>query len=172
MLLELPLVESIRTFINLNISHEVFKLVAIHIEEKNEEQMISLIDGYKTRPPSMEDVSLIDAARSWIYNPKRRRDNKWEPRQKPYIIRIFSRFVSIPPCESNKWIDFCLLELLLYKPFHDIERDIGHDNDSIIAKWESFNYNPWHVEQTIAIENVENVKDSEIEDDEPVQEMP
>ena len=68
----------------------------------------------------MEGVTLIDAARSWIYNPKRKRDKKWEPREKAAIVRVFPRFVSIPSSESGKWIEFFLSELLLYKPFHDI----------------------------------------------------
>ncbi|XP_059076868.1 uncharacterized protein LOC131031330 [Cryptomeria japonica] len=169
MLLELPLVESSRRFVNLNVSHEVFKPVTINDEENNEEQTKSFIDGYKTRPLCMEGVTLIDAARSWIYNPKRKRDNKWEPRERAAIVRVFPRFVSLPPRESNKWIDFCLSELLLYKPFHDIERDIGHDDDSMIANWESFTYNPWHVERITSIENAEANTDSEIEENEAIQ---
>ncbi|XP_059076823.1 uncharacterized protein LOC131057818 [Cryptomeria japonica] len=168
MLLELPLVESSRRFVNLNVSREVFKPVTINDEENNEEQTKSLIDGYKTRPLCMEGVTLIDAARSWIYNPKRKRDNKWEPRERATIVRVFPRFVSLPPRESIKWIDFCLSELLLYKPFRDIERDIGHDDDSIIANWKSFTYNPWHVERT-SIENAEANSDSEIEENEAIQ---
>ncbi|XP_059076947.1 uncharacterized protein LOC131876152 [Cryptomeria japonica] len=169
MLLELPLVESSRRFVNLNVSREVFKLVTINDEENNEEQTKSFIDGYKTRPLCMEGVTLIDAARSWIYNPKRKRDNKWEPREREAIVRVFPRFVSLPPRESNKWIDFCLSELLLYKPFRDIERDIGHDDDSMIANWESFTYNPWHVERITSIENAEANTDSEIEENEAIQ---
>ncbi|XP_059070553.1 uncharacterized protein LOC131860191 [Cryptomeria japonica] len=169
MLLELPLVESSRRFVNLNVSHEVFKPVTINDEENNEEQTKSFIDGYKTRPLCMEGVTLIDAARSWIYNPERKRDNKWEPRERAAIVRVFPRFVSLPPRESNKWIDFCLSELLLYKPFRDIERDIGHDDDSMIANWESFTYNPWHVERITSIENAEANTDSEIEENEAIQ---
>lgn len=146
MLLELPLVESSRRFINLNVSHEVFKPVSVNDEENNEEQTTSFIQGYKIRPLSMEGVTLIDVARSWIYNPKRRRDNKWEPRKKETIVRVCPKFLSIPPHELDKWIDFCYSKLLLYKTFHDVERDIGHDDESIRQNWESFHYNPWNVE--------------------------
>ena len=79
----------------------------------------------------MEAITLIDATRSWIYNPKRR-ENKWEPRDKATIVRVFPRFVSMPSHESTKWFDFCLSKLLLHKPFCDIKRNIGHDDDTII----------------------------------------
>jgi DNA replication protein DnaC len=173
MLLELPLVECSRRFVNLNVSLEMFKPVTLNNEnendeENNEEKTKSFIDGYKKRPLCMEGVTLIDAARSWIYNPKRKRDNKWEPREKAAIVRVFPRFVSIPSSESGKWIEFCLSELLLYKPFRDIERDIGHDDASIIQNWETLNYNPWHVQRTMSAENVENPNDSETEENEDV----
>lgn len=125
MLLELPLVESSIKFVDLKFSCHIFKCVAILTKEKNEDQIISLIDGYKTRPPYMEGVSLLDAIKSWMHNPKRTRVNKWEPRKSASIIRVIPRFVFIPPCNSDKWIYFYSLELLLYKLFHDIE-----DNDS------------------------------------------
>ena len=174
MLLELPLVECSRRFVNLNVSHEVFKPITINNENENdeentEEQTKSFIDGYKKRPLCMEAVTLIDVARSWIYNPKRRRENKWEPRDKAAIVRVFPIFVSMPSHESPKWIDFCLSELLLYKPFRDIERDIGHNDDTIIQNWETFNYIPWHVQRTMVIDNNENPSDSDTEDNDNVQ---
>ena len=61
----------------------------------------------------MEGISLIDAARSWLYNPKRRGDNKWGPRKKEAIFRVFPMYFSIPLHDSNKWVDFCLFELVL-----------------------------------------------------------
>ncbi|XP_059071724.1 uncharacterized protein LOC131869345 [Cryptomeria japonica] len=76
MLLELPLVESSRQFVNLNVSREVFKPVAINDEEENEEQTKSFINGYRTRPLSMEAVTMIDATRSWIYNNRQKSNNK------------------------------------------------------------------------------------------------
>ena len=143
MLLELPLVECSRKFVNLNVSREVFKPVVINNDRNGEELTKYFVDGYKTRPLCMEGISLIDAARSWLYNPKRRGDNKWGPRNKVAIVRVFPRYFSIPPRDFDKWVDFCLFELLLYKPFHNVERDIGHDHDdTIVANWDSLNYNP------------------------------
>ena len=72
MLLELPLVECSRKFVNLNISCEVFKPVTINIENNEEDHTKSFIQGYKTRPLCMEGIALIDVARSWIYNSKKR----------------------------------------------------------------------------------------------------
>lgn len=117
----------------------------------------------------MEHVSLIDVARSWIYNPKQKRDNKWEPRKSASIIRVIPRFVSIPPHDSDKWIDFYFSELLFYRPFRDIKRDIGHDHGSIISKWDSFKYNARHTKRTMVEENVENANNFEIQDNELVQ---
>lgn len=81
-----------------------------------------------------------------MYNPRQRRDNKWEPRERATIVRVFPRFASIPSCGSDKFLEFCFSELLLYNPFRDIERDISDNNDTIISNWESLNYTPWHLE--------------------------
>ena len=58
---------------------------------------------------------------------------------------------------------------MLYKPFHDIERDIGHNDDTIIQNWETFNYNPWHVQRTVVTDNDENPSDSDTKDNDNVQ---
>lgn len=50
MLLELPLVESSRKCVNLNVSTEVFKCVLVTNENNNEEQTISFIDSYRNIP--------------------------------------------------------------------------------------------------------------------------
>ena len=94
----------------------------------------------------MEGITLIDTARSWIYNPKKRGDNKWGPREIVAIVRVFPRLILILPWDSKKWVDFCSSELLLYKPFLDIERDIGDSDDTIVANWESLHCTPWHVQ--------------------------
>ena len=73
------MVESSRKFVNLNVSREVFKPVTINTDHNKEEHTKSFIEGYKRRPLCMEGLTLIDAARSWIYNPKKRGDNKWAP---------------------------------------------------------------------------------------------
>ena len=112
----------------------------------------------------MEGITLIDVGRSWIYNTKKRGDNKWEPREIVAIVRVFPRFTSMPSQDSNKWVEFCSSELLLYKPFHDIERDIGDGDATIVANWESLHYTPWHVEQAKPIENDEVTSDLDIED--------
>ncbi|XP_059065637.1 uncharacterized protein LOC131065369 [Cryptomeria japonica] len=125
MLLELPLVESNRKSVNLNVSHEVFKPVTITDEESNKEQANSFIAGYRTRPFCMEGVSLIDAARSWIYNPKRRRDNKWEPRQRAAIVRGISIILvgdlgQLPPVNDRPAYDSNRREKLLWGEFKTV----------------------------------------------------
>ncbi len=134
-------------------------------DDGNEEELTkSFVDGYKTRPLCMEGISLIDAARSWLYNPKRRGDNKWSPRNKAVIVRVFPRYFTIPPRDSDKWVDFCLSKLILYKPFRNVERDIGRDDDTIVENWDSLNYNPWHVRRQEHAQNNERSSDSEIEE--------
>ena len=66
MLLELPLVECRKKFVNLNVSCEVLKPVTINIENNEEDHTKSFIQGYKSRPLCMEGITLIDATRSWI----------------------------------------------------------------------------------------------------------
>ena len=45
------------------------------------------------------------------------------------------------------------MELLLYKPFHNIITDIGLSTDIIIENWRNFRYHPWHVDQTPSSSN-------------------
>ena len=82
---------------------------------------------------------------------------------------MFPRFVSIPSHKSAKLVDFCLSELFLYKPFCYIEQDIGHNDDTIIQNWETFNYIPWHVQCTMVTNNEENPSDSGSKDNNNVQ---
>ena len=67
-------------------------------------------------------------------------------------------------------MDFFLSELILYKPFHNVERDIGHDDYIIVENWDSFNYNPWHVQRQEHAQNDEPSSDSEMEDNRAIQE--
>lgn len=164
MLLELPLVQSSRTFVNLNVSREVFKCVDLNTDDDNKEHTISFIDAYRNRPQFLEVLSLIDTVKSWIYNQKRRGENKWSPRKFDAIVRVFLRFQSIPARHSEKWIDFCSSELLLYKPFREIRTDIGHNDESIVTTWDNFRCNQWHLERRGDIETSENEADSESED--------
>ena len=117
----------------------------------------------------MEALCLIDVSKSWIYNKKKRGDDKWSPRKKSAIVRVFPRFYSIPVRDSKKWIDFCYSELLLYKPFCDIHIDIGNNDDSIVATWDNFIYNPWHLERRQDSDNNENQSDSESEENDNAQ---
>jgi hypothetical protein len=126
--------------VNLNFSKEVFKCVNLNIDDENEKSNISFIDAYKNRSLFMESICLIDVAKSWIYNHKRKGWNLWSLGQEGVIVRIFPRFLTIPTCDSNKWIDFCTSKLLLYKPFHDLQTNIGNNDESIIATWDNFNY--------------------------------
>ena len=146
MFLELPLVECNRHFLNLNVSCKIFKHVKKNNEDGSQGKEESYIDAYRSRPSSMETISLIDASKCWIYNKNRKKDNKWQRRQKFAIVRVYPRFVSIPPCVSDNFFDFYFSELLLYKPFHEITVDIGEDSNAIISNWESLNYGLWHVE--------------------------
>lgn len=170
MLLELPLVESSRKFINLNVSTEVFKRAVEDVEKNDDEQTVSFIDAYRNRPFSMEAILLIDAAKSWIYNLKRKSENKWNARKRATIVRVFPRFVSVPTRGSEKWFTFCFSELLLYKPFCNIERDIGNNNDTIQTNWDNFNYNQWHMQRTIETEHDDNIELSETEENDTRQE--
>ena len=99
----------------------------------------------------MESISLIDTSKYWIYNKNIKKDNKWRHMKKFAIVRVYPRFVSILECVSNNSVDFCFLDLLLYKPFYDIEVDIGVDSITIVSNWKS--YVPWHVEQRMDVEN-------------------
>ncbi|XP_057849693.2 uncharacterized protein LOC131060470 [Cryptomeria japonica] len=170
MLLELPLVESSKKIINLNVSTEVFKRVVEDVENNDEEHTVSFIYAYLNKPFSMEAISLIDVAKSWIYNLKRKSDNKWNPRKKESIVGVFPRFTSIPTRGSEKWITFCFSELLLYKPFHNIQRHIGNNDDTIQTNWDNFNYNQWHVQRRIEIEIDENIEVSKTEENDTRQE--
>ena len=59
---------------------------------------------------------------------------------------------------------FFFSELLLYKPFCNVEREIGHDYHTIVAHWVSLNYNPWHAKRQAHEQNDEPSSDSKIED--------
>ena len=48
---------------------------------------------------------------------------------------------------------FFFSELLLYKPFCDIQVDIGDDNITIVSNWESLYYVPWHVERRVDVQS-------------------
>jgi len=113
----------------------------------------------------METLSLIDVARSWTYNPRRKSEIKWNARKNAAIVRAWLRFNIITKKHSNFFFDFCWSNLLLYKPFRNIERDIGVDDSTIIVNWEVLNYRPWHIERRIDVNNMEQEHQNESEDD-------
>lgn len=79
-------------------------------ENDDESHLKHFVEGYLDRPYAMESVTLINAARSWTYNPKRRRDKKWEARTMAAIVKVFPRFTTIPTRQLEKWVDFCWSE--------------------------------------------------------------
>ena len=81
-------------------------------------------------------------------------------------MRVYPRFVSIPPRVSDNFVDFCFSELLLNKPFREITVDIGEDSNAIISNWELLNYDPWHVERRADVEDNDNISESESETNE------
>ena len=85
-LLELPLSECTRRFIVLNVGMKVFKQVQVGTYNADNDN--SLIDAYTKRPVHMEHLPLIDVAKSWSYD-KRRRGEKWLPRRDAAIVRVF-----------------------------------------------------------------------------------
>ena len=80
------------------------------------------------------------------------------------IIRVWPRFHSIPKEDSEQFDSFCLSELLLYKPFWNIEEDIGLDSNTIIENWRNLHYRAWHVDHAPLFDDVTNEDpDSDIE---------
>ena len=82
----------------------------------------------------MEELTLIDVAKYWSYD-KRRRGEKWLQRRNASIVRVFPRFNSIPDKNDEKFVEFCWSELVLYKTFHDFRNDIGHIYGEIVQNW-------------------------------------
>ena len=99
----------------------------------------------------------------WIYNKNRNKDNKWEHRKKVAIVRVYPKFISIPPHVSDEFVDFYFSELFLYKPFHDIQVYIGDDNITIVSNWESLDYVSWHVETRVDVESSDDSFESRSE---------
>ena len=64
------------------------------------------------------------------------------------IVRVFPQFTSIPPFDSSTFELFCQSELLLYKPFRALLKDIGTTSSEIISHWHHIKgtYVVWHVE--------------------------
>lgn len=103
-------------------------------------------------------MSLIDVARRWTFRSSRK-STPWKQHSIIAIIKVSLRFTVIPSKDESCYHVFCLTELLLYHPFHNIENDFGINKDKIITKYESFQsyYHPWHTCQTSA----EPIKESD-----------
>ena len=129
MLLELPLSECSHCFVVLNVAMKVFKQV--QVDTYNVDNDNYLIDAYTKRPKNMEELTLIDVAKYWSYD-KRRRGGKWLQRRNASIVRVFPRFNSIPDKNDEKFVEFCWSELVLYKTFHEFRNYIGHTYDEIV----------------------------------------
>ena len=61
------------------------------------------------------------------------------------IVRVWPRFCEVPNNNSDFFDSFCVSELLLYKPFKNIQIDIGVSTKIIIRHWRSLRYRAWHV---------------------------
>ena len=109
------------------------------------------IDTYIHRPSPLESTSLIEIARSWSYDP-RRKTNKWKQRPQQAILRIIPHYSSIPSMTNSSYDDFCRVELMLYKPFRHIASDIGNSAEEFIRNWQAFRpfYKPWHQHRTLS----------------------
>ncbi|KAH9293740.1 hypothetical protein KI387_041056, partial [Taxus chinensis] len=164
MLLKLMLVQCSRSFMNLNVGRKVFyKLI---MTSRENERGSCFIDAYKDRPVLLESISLIDAVRSWSFNVKRKKD-KWKSRDTPAIIRMWPWYFSIPESGSEDHEKFFWSELLLYKPFCDIRKDISSTREEILENWERIKnmYRVWHVDRKDAMEE----EDIEEDDDDEMQ---
>ena len=93
----------------------------------------------------MEQLTLIDVAKYWSYD-KRRRGGKWLQRMNASIVHVFPRFNSIPDKKDEKFVELCWSKLVLYKKFHDFRKYIGHTSDEIVQNGKNLQYIPWHVD--------------------------
>lgn len=62
--------------------------------------------------------------------------NKWRLRGPKTIVHVLPRYSIIPSKDAPSYIDFCRVELLLYKPFRNISSNIGNSNEDFVANWE------------------------------------
>lgn len=156
MLQKLPLTLCSRPFISLNVNQKIL----MRLPQTNTASTTSphFIDTYIQCPSTLESTSLIELARSWSYDP-RRKTNKWKQRPTKAIVRVIPGYSSIPSTTEPCYADFCRVELMLYKPFRHIVQDIGDSATKFIANWQTFRpfYNPWHQHRTLSdIESVTN----------------
>ena len=143
---ETPLDNLQSILFSLNVSHIVFKRVSPDLP--NTPPPPTFIVAYMQRPPSLELLPLVEAARSWSYSACRK-SFQWKPHKTPKIVRVIPRFFDIPPSTSPLYVNFYWSELLLYKLFHALPHEIGCTDLEIVSAWESFRYNytAWHVDR-------------------------
>ena len=142
MLLKLPLVVCSRKFFPLNVGQKVFKKVSRNKLDLSSEN--GFVQVYQNRPAFLEGLSMIDTTRSWNFSSKRKKE-QWKPRDAPAVLRIWPRFYCVPDENSDEFETFCWSELLLYKPFRNVERDIGLSREIIVENWRNLQYRPWHL---------------------------
>ena len=146
MLQKLPLTLFSHTFISLNTSHTIFKRVSLDIP--NTPPPTNFISAYMQRPASLEHLPLLEASHSWSFSTHRKKC-QWKLHKPAKIVCDLPCFLDIPPSISPLYVNFCWSELLLYKPFRNVPKDIGSSDLEIVSAWESFHgsYNPWHVDR-------------------------
>ena len=123
MLQKLPLVTYCRAFTKLNIGRQIFCCVSLDSDDCLYGS--SFIDEYLQCPQTIEFFCLIDLAQQWSYN-QGCKTEKWKKRIALAIIHVWPHFTSIPTKDSNAFLDFCWIELLLYKSFRSFNKDIDY----------------------------------------------
>ena len=82
---ETPLENLQSILFSLNVSHIVFKRVSPDLP--NTPPPPTFIVAYMQRPPSLEKMHLVEAARSWSYS-AHRRTYQWKPQKTHKIVCV------------------------------------------------------------------------------------
>ena len=145
MLQKLPLVTCSRTFIKLNVGLQLFRRLST--DSSDFLYGSNFINSYLQLPLALENFSFINLAQQWSYN-KARKNEKWKKITITTIVHVWPRFPSIPSEYSDSYVDFCWSELILYKPFHSFNKNIGLTKTTIIQNSEPIRntYHAWHVD--------------------------
>lgn len=122
MLQKFPLVTCSRTFTKLNVGRKIFHRISCDLP--NCLSGSTFIYAYLIRPVFLNPVCLFDLAKHWTYN-QGRKNEKWKKRNIPTIVYVWPLFTTIPNKDSDNFVEFCWIELLLYKPFCSFSEDIG-----------------------------------------------
>ena len=130
MLQKLPLTISSRPLFSLNVSKKLYRCLAPTTSTSYPSP--HFIHAYISHPPRLQSTSLIEVARSWSYD-SHRKTNKWRLRDPKAIVHVLPCYYIIPAKDTPSYIDFCRVELLLYKSFRNISSDIGNSNEDFVA---------------------------------------